>query len=150
MHLEATGGAVDDIEPISRFHEVFQGPIDAAYAAAVVGLETEAFLEKIRENVGLQSAGLLVLDSPNGSVKRDTWTSGFPDILFALNFPKLVDKPPVVIPPDLLPGAVVHIPDTNLRAAIAEELGKSPNVPITVEEMGKLQGSMREVGVSKI
>ena len=138
--LEATGGKVDDIEPIQRFHEVFQGPIDAAYAAAVVGLETEAFLEKIRENIGLQNVGLLVLDSENGSMKRDTWTSGFPDILFALNFPKLVDKPPVVIPPDLLPGAVVHIPDTNLRAAIAEELGKSPNDPITVEEMGRLEG----------
>ena len=51
--LEATGGKVDDIEPIQRFHEVFQGPVDAAYAAAVVGLETEAFLEKIRENIGL-------------------------------------------------------------------------------------------------
>ena len=59
-----------DIEPISRFHEVFQGPVDAAYAAAVVGLETEAFLEKIRENVGLQNIGLLVLDSDNGSMKR--------------------------------------------------------------------------------
>ena len=47
--LEATGGLVDDIEPIQRFHEVFQGPVDAAYAAAVVGLEPEAFLEKIRE-----------------------------------------------------------------------------------------------------
>ena len=137
--LEATGGKVDDIEPIQRFHEVFQGPIDAVYAAAVVGLETEAFLEKIRENIGLQNIGLLVLDSANGSMKRDTWTSGFPDILFALNFPKLVDKPPVVIPPDLLPGAVVHIPDTNLRAVIAEALGKSPNAPITVEEMEGLE-----------
>ena len=68
--LEATGGAVDDIEPISRFHEVFQGPIDASYAAAVVGLETEAFLEKIRENIGLQNLGVLVLDSENGSMKR--------------------------------------------------------------------------------
>ena len=87
--LTKTGGAVDDIEPISRFHEVFQGPVDAAYAAAVVGLETEAFLEKIRENIGLQNIGLLVLDSENGSMKRDTWTSSFPDILFALDFPKL-------------------------------------------------------------
>ena len=136
--LEATGGKVDDIEPIQRFHEVFQGPVDAAYAAAVVGLETEAFLEKIRENVGLQNAGLLVLDSENGSVKRDTWTSSFADILFALDFPKLVDKPPVVIPPEQLPGTVVHIPDPNLRAAVAETLGKSPNAPITVEEMEKL------------
>ena len=133
--LGATGGAVDDIEPISRFYEVFQGPVDAAYAAAVVGLETEAFLEKIRENVGLQNAGLLVLDSPSGSVKRDAWTSSFRDIVFALDFPKLVDKPPVVPEPDKLPGGFVHIPDSNLRAAIAEELGKSPNAPITVKEM---------------
>ena len=55
--LEATRGAFEDIEPISRFHEVFQGDVDAAYAAAVVGLETAAFLEKIRGNVGLQNAG---------------------------------------------------------------------------------------------
>ena len=136
--LTKTGGAVGDIEPISRFHEVFQGPVDAAYAAAVVGLETEAFQEKIRENIGLQNAGLLVLDSANGSMKRDAWTSNFRDILFALDFPKLVDKPPVVPEPDRLPGAAVHIPDPNLRAAIAEALGKSPNAPITVEEMERL------------
>ena len=136
--LTKTGGAVGDIEPISRFHEVFQGPVDVAYAAAVVGLETEVFLEKIRENIGLQNVGLLVLDSENGSVKRDAWTSNFRDVLFALDFPKLVDKPPVVPQPDRLPGAFVHIPDLNLRAAIAEALGKSPNVPITAEEMERL------------
>lgn len=135
LALEATGGAVDDIEPISRFHEAYQGPIDAAYAAGVVGLETEVFLAKVRENVALQQVGLLVLDSANGSMKRDAWTSSFPDILFALDFPKLVDKPPVVPDPDRLPGAFVHIPDTKLRAAIAEVLGKSPNAPIAVEEM---------------
>ena len=136
--LTKTGGAVGDIEPISRFHEVFQGPVDVAYAAAVLGLETEVFLGKIRENVGLQNIGLLVLDSENGSMKRDTWTSSFPDILFALDFPKLVDKPPVMPEPDRLPGAAVHIPDSNLRAAIAETLGKNPNAPITVEEMERL------------
>ena len=136
--LTKTGGAVGDIEPISRFHEVFQGPVDVAYAAAVVGLETEVFQEKIRENIGLQNIGLLVLDSENGSMKRDAWTSSFPDILFALGFPKLVDKPPVVPEPDRLPGAAVHIPDSNLRAAIAETLGKNPNAPITVEEMERL------------
>ena len=68
--LEATGGVVDDIEPISRFHEVFQGPVNAAYAAAVVGLETEAFREKIRENVGLQNIGLLVLDRPKWEYEK--------------------------------------------------------------------------------
>ena len=144
--LEATGGAVDDIEPISRFYEVFQGPVDAAYAAAVVGLETEAFQEKIRENIGLQNIGLLVLDSANGSMKRDTWTEGFDDVIFALDFPESqVDSPSQ---PDLLPGGGVHIPDSNLRAAIAEALGKSPNAPITVEEMerlGELNGADRGI-----
>ena len=137
--LAETGGVFDDIEPISRFHEAFQASVDVGYAAAVVGLETEAFLEKIRENVGLQNAGLLVLDSENGSVKRDVWTSSFPDILFALNFPTSVVVPPVVTPPEQKPGAVVRISDPNLRTAIAESLGKSPNAPITVEEMERLK-----------
>ena len=135
--LEETGGAFDDIEPISRFHEAFQGDVDAAYAAAVVGLETEDFLENIRENVGLQNAGLLVLDS--GSMKRDAWTSSFRDIVFALNFPTLVVVPPVVTPPEQKPDAVVQIPDSNLRAAVAEALGKSSGATITVEEMERLR-----------
>ena len=130
--LDATGGEFDDIEPISRFHEAFQGDVNAAYAAAVVGLETEAFLEKIRENVGLQNAGLLVLDSANGNVKRDAWTSSFEAVVSALNFPT---PPSVVMPPEQKPGAVVRILDLNLRAAIAEALGKSHNALITVEDM---------------
>ena len=131
--LTKTGGAVDDIEPISRFHEAFEGPVDAAYAAAVVGLETEVFLNKIKENVGLQNLGLLVLES--GNMKRDTWTSSFGDIVFALDFPEQFTPPTVITPPERSPGTVVHIPDQNLRAAIAEALGKNPNAPITVEEM---------------
>ena len=135
--LTKTGGAVGDIEPISRFHEVFQGPVDAAYAAAVVGLETEAFQEKIRENIGLQNIGLLVLDSPNGSMKRDAWTDSFRDIVLALDFPDRFKPPTVITPP--VTGVVVHIPDSNLRAVIAETLGKSPNAPITAEEMKRLR-----------
>ena len=137
--LTKTGGAVGDIEPISRFHEVFQGPVDAAYAATAVGLETEVFQEKIRENVGLQNIGLLALDSENGSMKRDTWTSSFRDIVFALDFPERFTPPTIITPPVAIPGAVVHIPDPNLRAAIAEALGKSPNAPITTEEMEGLR-----------
>ena len=136
--LDATGGMFDGIEPISRFHEAFEGPLDAAHAAAVVGLEPEVFLEKIRENVGLQNAGLLVLDS-NGSMKRDTWTSSFRAVLSALDFPTFVVTPPVVTPPEQKPGAVVDIPDPNLRAAIAEALRKSPNAPITVGEIARLE-----------
>ena len=50
-------------------------------------------------------------------------------------------------------GTVVHIPDPNLRAAIAEALGKSPNAPITVEEMeglGRLLGDHARTGASMI
>ena len=102
---------------------------------SVVGLEPEAFLQKIRENIGLQNIGLSVLDSPNGSMKRDAWTEGFDDVIFALDFPESqVDSPSQ---PELLPGGGVHIPDSNLRAAIAEALGKSPNAPITVRGDGK-------------
>ena len=44
--------------------------------------------------------------------------------------------------------AVVQIPDPNLRAVIAEALGKSPNAPITVEEMerlGRLDARNRDI-----
>ena len=136
--LEATGGVLGGVEPISRFHEAFQGPVDAAYAAAVVGLETETFRQNIRENRGLQNAGLLVLDSENGSVKRDAWTSSFRDVVYALDYPGQVGEPPVVTQPDIIPGGQVHIPDPNLRAVIAEALGKSPNAPITAEDMKRL------------
>ena len=136
--LEATGGSFSGVEPVSRFHEAFQGPIDAAYAAAVVGLETDIFLERIRENTGLQNVGLLALDNANGSVNRDTWTSSFRDVMYALDYPQQVGEPPVVTQPDVLPGGHVHIPDSNLRAAIAEALDKSINAPITAEEMKRL------------
>ena len=135
--LEVTGGAFEDIEPISRFHEAFQGEVDVAYAAAVVGLESEAFLEEIRENIGLQNIGLLVLGSDSGSMKRDAWPDSFGDIIFALDFPESFTPPAVQTP--TTPGAVVRILDSNLRAAIAEALSKSPNAPITVEEMEELE-----------
>ena len=80
-----------------------------------------------------------MLDSANGTMKRDAWTSSFRDIVFALNFPTAVVVPPIVTPPEQKPDAVVQIPDPNLRAAIAEALGKSPNTPITVGEMQKLK-----------
>ena len=114
------------------------GPVDAAYAAALVGLETEAFLEKVRENTGLQNIGLLVLEGENGSVKRDAWTSSFRDVISALDYPQQVGEPPVITQPEVIPGGQVHIPDSNLRTAIAEELGKSVNAPITAEDMKRL------------
>ena len=146
--LEATGGVFGGIEPIQRFHEAFQGPVDAAHAAAAVGLETEAFLEKIRGNTSLQNLGLLVLE--NGTVKRDTWTEQFSEVVFALDFPSR--KTPIVDPQEeIIPGATVHIPDVNLREAIAEALGKPPGIPITVEEMATLERLRAwDVGISDL
>ena len=132
--LKATGDVFGGIEPVQRFHEAFQRPVDAAYAAAAVGLETEAFLKRIRASANLKSLGVLVLE--NGTMKRDTWTSKFSEIVFALDFPDVV----ISVDPqtERIPGASVYIPDPNLRAIIEENLGKTPNAAITVEEMATM------------
>ena len=44
------------------------------------------------------------------------------------------------------PAQTVNIPDPNLRAAIAEALGKSPNAGITAEDMRTLR-ELRAVSV---
>ena len=134
--LEAAGGVFGGIEPIQRFYEVFHGSLSAAHAAAAVGLETETFLEKISKNVSLQNLlGVLVLE--NGTVKRDAWTSNFDEVIAALDSPDSI-LPPVEQRPERIPGAGVYIPDTNLRAAIAEALGKAASDVITVEKMETL------------
>ena len=133
--LEAAGGIFGGIEPIQRFYEAFWSPLSAADAAAVVGLEAQPFLRVIRSNRVLQSLGLLVLE--NGTIKRDAWTSNFTQIVFALDFP--TRKPQTVDPQEeVIPGATVHIPDPNLRAAIEDALGKVSGLPITAEEMATL------------
>ncbi|MDE0684928.1 MAG: SUMF1/EgtB/PvdO family nonheme iron enzyme, partial [Candidatus Poribacteria bacterium] len=75
--IEAAGGVFGGSEPIQQLVKQFEGPLDATHAAAEVGLETNDFLKKIRENSTLQNAGLLVLGVENGSVKRDAWESEF-------------------------------------------------------------------------
>ena len=134
--LEAAGGIFGGIEPIQRFYEAFQRPLDAAHAAAVVGLETEAFLQKIHQDTSLQNLGLLILK--NETMKRDAWTSIFSEVVFALDFPEKNEFTRDVTKEEPSPGASVYIPDVNLRAAIAEALEKTPNAPITVEEMATL------------
>ena len=121
-------------EPVQRFHEAFQAPLDASHAAAAVELEMEKFLTQIREKQSLKNLGLQTLTDVNGTVKRDAWTSNFDDVVSALNTPDNV-LPPVVERPERIPGESVDIPDPNLRAAIAEALGKVPNAAIAVEEM---------------
>ena len=83
--IAASGGVFGGIEPIQQLVKQFEGPLDAAHAAAEVGMQIDDFLQKIRENSTLQNAGLLVLGVENGSVKRDAWESEFGKIVFALN-----------------------------------------------------------------
>ncbi|MDE0685885.1 MAG: leucine-rich repeat domain-containing protein [Candidatus Poribacteria bacterium] len=134
--LWEAGGVFGGIEPIQRFHEAFQGPVDASHAAAAVGLETERFLQNLRQNTSLQNLGLLVLE--NGTMKRDTWTEQFSEIMFALDFPERSRETAVERQTERIPGESVHIPDPNLRVAIAEALGKTPGTPMTAEEMQML------------
>ena len=136
--LEAAGDVFGGIEPVQRFHEAFRGPVDAAHAAAAIGLETADFLEKIQENASLKNLGLGVLTGASGSVKRDVWTSNFDDIVSTLSSPDRSVVKPIVPRIERIPGESVHIPDPNLRAAIAEVLGKASSTAITVEEMATL------------
>ncbi len=124
-------------EPVQRFHEAFQAPLDASHAAAAVGLETAEFLTQIREKQSLKNLGLQTLTDVNGTVKRDAWTSNFDDVISALNTPDSV-LPPVVERPERIPGAGLYIPDANLRAVIEEALGKAAGDVIAVEDMETL------------
>ena len=135
--LEATGGVFGGIEPVHRFYEAFQGPVDAVYAAAALGLETEAFIQEILDKQGLQNLGLAGL-LEGGNVSRDAWTSNFAAVVSALNSTDDIVTPPVDPVSDLRPGDLVSIPDPNLRAVIEGLLSKVSGSPITAEEMSRL------------
>ena len=135
--VKKTGGVSGGIEPVHLFHEAFQGPLDASHAAAAIGMETEVFLTKIRQEPSLQHLGLTGLLS-GGNVKRDVWTSNFGKIVAILSSPDSSVVKPVVPRTERILGESVYIPDPNLRAAIAEALGKAPNASITVEEIATL------------
>ena len=135
--LEKTGGVFGGIEPVHRFHEAFQGPVDAAHAAAAVGLETETFLQEILDKQRLRDLGLGGL-LEGGDVSRDAWTSNFPDVISALNSPDDATTQPVDPVPDVRPGDLVSIPDPNLRTVIEELLGKAPGALITGADMARL------------
>ena len=130
--LEATGDVFGGlVEPVHRFYEVFQGPLDADHAAAAVGLSTDAFLSEIGKKSSLQNLGLAGMLS-GGNIQRDTWTEQFEEVIIALNSEDIL--PTLTITP--IPGPF-DIPDPNLRAAIASALGKAPG-DITASDMQHL------------
>ena len=136
--LEKTGGVFGGtVEPVHRFYEEFQRPIEAAHAAAAVGLETEMFRQEIRDKQRLRDLGLAGLLEDRG-VSRDTWTSNFPEVISVLNSPDDTVTPPVDPGTDLRPGDLVSIPDPNLRTAIEAALGKASGALITAADMARL------------
>ena len=151
LALEKTGGVFGgSIEPVHRFHEAFQSPVDAAHAAAALGLETETFLEEIRDKQRLRSLGLAGL-LEDGNVSRDAWTANFTQVVSALNSPDDTVTPPVDPGIDLRPGDLVTIPDPNLRAAIEAALGKAPRALITAGDMARLERiEADEAGISNL
>ena len=141
--LQSTGGDINDIEPVSRFHEAFHSPLNLSHAAAAVGLESNVFLSKIRENAGLQSAGLLVLDG--GQIKRDTWRSSFQDVIHALDYPQQVGEPAIVTQPEVIPGRLIDIPDPNLRALLEETLETKTFRPDVMSTLKILRAKDRNI-----
>ena len=143
--LEATGGIFGGIEPVHRFHEKFQLALDASDAAASLGLQESVFVKAIGENSGLQALGLAGLLS-GGNVKRDAWTESFDEIVSclygedcpvpepesSLTSTPVVERQRIVRDPSNL------VPDVNLRAAIAEALGKPSGASIETEDLARL------------
>ena len=134
--VKATGHGFEDIEPVHRAHEVFEQPLDAAYAAAALGLNTEALVQQIQDKQSLQNLGLTALLG-GGTINRDDWTVQFDDIVGAINSEdSTVD--PIPDDRDIPIGNVAYIPDLNLLAAIATALGKPNAATITITEMETL------------
>lgn len=133
--VQATGGGFEENEPVHRAHEVFEQPLDAADAAAALGLKTEAFVQQIHERQSLQNLGLTSLLG-GGTINRDAWTADFADIVDALNEDSTVDPTPTPTPTPI--GDVAYIPDRNLLAAVAAALGKPNATTITITEMETL------------
>ncbi len=149
--LEKTGGVFGGtVEPVHRFYEEFQRPVEAAHAAAAVGLETEMFRQEIRDKQRLRDLGLAGLLEDRG-VSRNTWTSNFPEVISALNSPDDTVTPPVDPGTDLRPGDLVSIPDPNLRSVIEGLLGKTSGALITAAEMARLTRiEADEAGISNL
>ena len=99
--LETAGGIFGGSEPIQQLVKQFGGPLKADYAAAEVGMETDEFLKKIRENSDLRNSGLLVLSVEDGTFKRDAWESQFEVLISALQLRSTKTQP---IFPNKTPG----------------------------------------------
>ncbi len=134
--VKATGHGFEDIEPVHRAHEVFEQPLDAAYAAAALGLKTETLVQQIQDKQSLQNLGLTALLG-GGTINRDDWTVQFDDIVDAINSDDSTDDQ-ITDDRDIPIGNVAYIPDPKLLTAIASAIGKPNASTITITEVETL------------
>ena len=134
--LEATGGAVGGVEPISRFHEAFQAPVDAAYAAAVVGLQDRNLPRKGSRKHGTAERGIAGAGQPKRECEARHLDIKFSRHNFCAGLPGPGWRASGHNTARCVTGWAGSFPRFQLlRAAVAEALGRSANAPITVEEM---------------
>ena len=129
--LKESGGVFGGSEPIQQLVKQFEGPLDAAHAAAEVGLEVDEFLQKIRENSTLQNAGLLVLGVENGSVKRDAWESEFGKV--TQHLAKTDTTPPKVVRTNPANGTIISKYEDSLN--VLNSLSVTFSEPIKVDSV---------------
>jgi len=151
--LEAAGGIFGGTEPIQQLVKQFEGPLNAAAAAAEVGLLTSDFRQKIRERSGLQRAGLTVLDVPNGSVKRDAWASQFGAVISALNLrgqTGMSDRTPTVTQPSIIQSRTRQPTPGTSRSAASSPSTDMVLIPAGSFQMGSTTGELDEKPVHTV
>ena len=143
--LRLTGNFITDIEPVSRFYEVYHSRLDSKHIAAALGLETSIFLNHIHSNAYLQNIGLSVLQTTEGTINRDAWTSIWNTVSFTLNFPNTTDPGIIMQHPEVIPNTAIEIPDLNLRTVIEETLGTAEITTTSIEMLETLKASHRNI-----
>ena len=95
--IEDAGCVFGGKEPILLLVKQFEGSLTVDYAAAEVGLKTDVFLEKIREDAALSETLNMFVAVKGGTVQRDTWESQFGTLV------SIFQKDSVFIPPETEP-----------------------------------------------
>ena len=131
--IAVAGGVFGGSEPIQQLVRQFESPLDAAHAAAEVGLEAASFLKKIRENSRLQNSGLMILGVEKGSIKRDAWESQFEEVVSALN----LNEPEVIF--ELIEG-IKFANGTKMQFIAKSDIEALWDLPIRIWEEDHIDG----------
>jgi hypothetical protein len=88
--IEQAGGAPTldfRTEPINALARTFRADLNLRRAAAELGVEEDAFRQRLASNRALADLGLGQLLVANGGVKRDVWEQAYSSVVRELQFP---------------------------------------------------------------